>query len=153
MAGRGLYELCECRVAVRAGSLRNKSGAGRRRGGHAGVCEVARLVAAQPAAPDLAGHLAYLAKRTAHMQYPTFLAAGWPIGDGAVESGNKLVVEARLKGSGMHWARPHVDPMLALRNIVCSDRSGRSLAPDRTHVAPADAATSGSPATSTAHGA
>jgi len=48
--------------------------------------------------------------------------AGWPIGDGAVESGNKLVVEARLKGSGMHWARPHVDPMLALRNIVCSDR-------------------------------
>ena len=56
------------------------------------------------------------------MQYPTFLAAGWPIGDGAVESGNKLVVEARLKGSGMHWARPHVDPMLALRNIVCSDR-------------------------------
>ena len=39
MAGRGLYELCECQVAVRAGSLRNKSGAGQRRGGHAGVCE------------------------------------------------------------------------------------------------------------------
>ena len=86
------------------------------------VAEVVRLVAAQPETPDLAGHLAYLEKRTAHMQYPTFLAAGWPIGDGAVESGNKLVVEARLKGSGMHWARPHVDPMLALRNIVCSDR-------------------------------
>jgi hypothetical protein len=86
------------------------------------VAEVARLVAAQPETPDLAGHLAYLEKRTAHMQYPIFLAAGWPIGDGAVESGNKLVVEARLKGSGMHWARPHVDPMLALRNIVCSDR-------------------------------
>ena len=90
------------------------------------VAEVARLVAAQPAAPDLAGHLAYLAKRTAHMQYPTFLAAGWPIGDGAVESGNKLVVEARLKGSGMHWSRPHVDPMLALRNIVCTDRSDKA---------------------------
>lgn len=93
---------------------------------HAGpaavVAEVARLVAAQPKSADLVGHLAYLEKRTAHMQYPTFLAAGWPIGDGAVESGNKLVVEARLKGSGMHWARPHVDPMLALRNIVCSDR-------------------------------
>lgn len=86
------------------------------------VAEVARLVAAQPEPADLAGHLAYLEKRTAQMQYPTFLAAGWPIGDGAVESGNKLVVEARLKGSGMHWARPHVDPMLALRNIVCSDR-------------------------------
>jgi len=86
------------------------------------VAEVQRLVAAQPASADAATHLAYLEKRAAHMQYPTFLAAGWPIGDGAVESGNKLVVEARLKGSGMHWARPHVDPMLALRNIVCSDR-------------------------------
>ena len=56
------------------------------------------------------------------MRYPAFLAAGWPIGDGAIESGNKLVVKARLKGSGMHWAPPHVDPMLALRNIVCNDR-------------------------------
>jgi hypothetical protein len=25
------------------------------------------------------------------------------------------VVEARLKGSGMHWARANVNPMLALR--------------------------------------
>ncbi len=32
------------------------------------------------------------------------------------------VVEALLKGSGMHWARPHVDPMLALRNIASNDR-------------------------------
>jgi hypothetical protein len=86
------------------------------------LAEVRRLVATQPASADLATPLAYLEKRAAHMQYPAFLAAGWPIGDGAVESGNKLVVEARLKGSGMHWARPHVDPMLALRNIVCSDR-------------------------------
>jgi hypothetical protein len=39
-----------------------------------------------------------------------------------VESGNKLVVEARLKGSGMHWSDSHVDGMLALRNVICSDR-------------------------------
>jgi hypothetical protein len=44
------------------------------------------------------------------------------MGSGAVESGNKLVVEARLKGAGMHWAREHVNPMLGLRNAVCSDR-------------------------------
>jgi hypothetical protein len=86
------------------------------------LAEVQRLVAVQPESPDLTTHLAYLQKRSAQMQYPTFLAAGWPIGDGAVESGNKLVVEARLKGSGMHWAQSHVDAMLALRNIVCSDR-------------------------------
>jgi hypothetical protein len=93
---------------------------------HAGptavLASVQNLLRTQPDAPDLPTHLAYLTKRTAHMQYPTFQQAGWPIGSGAVESANKLVVEARLKGSGMHWAPAHVDPMLALRNIVCSDR-------------------------------
>ena len=61
-------------------------------------------------------------KRESQIQYPTFQAQGWPIGSGIVESGNKLVVEARLKGTGMHWAEQHVDPMLALRNIICSER-------------------------------
>jgi hypothetical protein len=66
--------------------------------------------------------VAYLTKRRAQIAYATFHAAGLPIGSGIVESANKLVVEARLKGSGMHWARPNVNPMLALRGAVCSDR-------------------------------
>jgi hypothetical protein len=86
------------------------------------LMEARQLCAAHPDLTELPGLLAYLEKRETHMQYPAFQAAGWPIGDGVVESGNKLVVEARLKGSGMHWARPHVDPMLALRNIACNDR-------------------------------
>lgn len=86
------------------------------------LADLRALTLAHPDLPELADHLAYLEKREAQMQYPVFQAAGWPIGSGAVESGNKLVVEARLKGSGMHWARSHVDPMLALRNIVCNDR-------------------------------
>lgn len=64
----------------------------------------------------------YLEPRMEAMNYPELRAGGWPIGTGSVESANKLVVEARLKGPGMHWARPHVDPMLALRNMVCSER-------------------------------
>ena len=94
----------------------------KQKGPDAVIAQVAHLVATRPQSPDLATHLAYLEKRRAHMNYPAFLAAGWPIGDGATESANKLVVEARLKGSGMHWTRCHVDPMLALRNIVCNDR-------------------------------
>jgi hypothetical protein len=70
----------------------------------------------------LAENLAYLEKREAQMHYPEFQQQGWPIGSGMVESGNKLVVEARLKGAGMHWKRENVDPLLALRNIICSDR-------------------------------
>jgi hypothetical protein len=70
----------------------------------------------------VAENLAYLNKRVAQMEYPSFQADGWPIGSGIAESANKLVVEARLKGAGMHWARPSVNPMLALRNAVCNDR-------------------------------
>jgi hypothetical protein len=66
--------------------------------------------------------LAYLQKRKAHMQYPTYQAAGWPIGSGSVESANKVVVEARLKGAGMRWGRQNVNPMLVLRNAVCNRR-------------------------------
>jgi len=67
-------------------------------------------------------HLDYLRKREALMCYPAFQRQGWPIGSGMVESANKNVVEARLKGAGMHWDRTHVNPMLALRNAVCNDR-------------------------------
>ena len=84
--------------------------------------ELRPLVAAYPDLPDLQSALAYLEKREAQMQYPQFVAQGWPIGSGCVESANKLVVEDRLKGAGMHWATPHVNPMLALRNAVCNDR-------------------------------
>jgi hypothetical protein len=79
-------------------------------------------VSAHPSAPALQEHLSYLDKRLAQMQYPTFQADGWPLGSGVVESANKLVVEARLKGAGMHWERTNVNPMLALRNAVCNDR-------------------------------
>lgn len=54
------------------------------------------------------------------MDYPTFQYNGWPIGSGIVESGNKLVVQARLKGAGMHWDPNNVNPMLALRMNLCN---------------------------------
>jgi hypothetical protein len=65
--------------------------------------------------------LGYLEPRVQQLQYPAFRAAGYPIGSGCGESANKLVVEARLKGSGMHWQRQQVDAMVALRTIACSD--------------------------------
>jgi hypothetical protein len=86
------------------------------------LAELHRLNQAEPDQPVLTENLAYLEKRQDQLHYPTYQAQGWPIGSGSVESANKLVVEARLKGAGMHWSRPQVNPMLALRNIVCNDR-------------------------------
>jgi len=70
----------------------------------------------------IAGAVAYLEKRIAQIRYATFIARGYPIGSGIVESAHKVVVEARCKGAGMHWAREHVNPMCALRTIICSGR-------------------------------
>jgi hypothetical protein len=84
--------------------------------------ELEELQKQYPQTEAIASNLAYLKKRKQQIQYPLFQALGWPIGSGIVESGNKLVVQARLKGAGMHWAEPNVNPMLALRNILCSGR-------------------------------
>jgi hypothetical protein len=83
---------------------------------------VRTVVARHPGNATLGTALAYLEARVAQMQYPQFVADGWPIGSGIVESANKLVVEDRLKGAGMHWAAAHVNPLLALRNAICNDR-------------------------------
>jgi hypothetical protein len=94
-----------------------------KREGPAGLLvTLAKLCEASPEAEGLAEHRRYLEKRAGQMQYPEYRARGLPIGSGPVESANKVVVEARLKGAGMHWARNHVNPMLALRNAVCSNR-------------------------------
>jgi len=66
--------------------------------------------------------VSYLDKRREQIAYAQFREQGYPIGDGSVESANKLVVEARFKGAGMHWARPNVNPLLSLRGAACSDR-------------------------------
>lgn len=81
-----------------------------------------RLTESESSREEIREHLSYLRKRVALMRYPLFRRAGWPIGSGMVESANKLVVEARLKGSGMRWERKNVNPMLALRNGVCNER-------------------------------
>jgi hypothetical protein len=62
----------------------------------------------------------YLGSRKEHIRYAQFQEQGLPIGSGMVESAGKLVVEARLKGSGMHWAKANLNPLLALRSRLCS---------------------------------
>jgi hypothetical protein len=86
------------------------------------LIEFEKLQRKHPTAEAISSNLAYLKKRKAQMQYPLFQTQGWPIGSGMVESGNKLVVQARLKGAGMHWKAEHINPMLAIRNILCSGR-------------------------------
>ena len=87
-----------------------------------GVLPVGRAPDPAAAARARDETLGYLSKRRAQISYAQFRRQGLPIGSGMVESGHKTVVQARLKGAGMHWARASINPMLALRCAVCNDR-------------------------------
>jgi hypothetical protein len=86
------------------------------------LARIARRREALAAMATVQDALGYWEPRQDMLAYAWCEARGYPIGSGSVESANKLVVERRLKGAGMHWARWHVNPMVALRAMACSDR-------------------------------
>lgn len=55
------------------------------------------------------------------IDYPTYKAKGYFVGSGAIESGNKSVLQARLKLSGMMWYLDSAEMLLALRSKLKSD--------------------------------
>jgi hypothetical protein len=54
------------------------------------------------------------------LNYPAFIAEGFNIGSGVIESGCKAVVQSRMKGAGMRWSQPGAQAMLQLRTEWCS---------------------------------
>ena len=54
------------------------------------------------------------------MDYPRYLAHGWQIGSGAVESSCKRVVTQRLKGAGMRWSERGSNAMCYLNALHLS---------------------------------
>jgi hypothetical protein len=87
------------------------------------LAELDHLAQQEPAKRELIEEkLQYLTKRREMIRYEEFVKAGYPIGSGSVESANKVVIQARMKQAGMHWARRNVNPMAALRNVACNDR-------------------------------
>jgi hypothetical protein len=63
----------------------------------------------------------YLKNNVHRMDYPRYLANGWCIGSGAMESACKTVVGQRLKLSGMRWGEKGTDDMCQLRAIYRSE--------------------------------
>jgi len=63
----------------------------------------------------------YIRNNTHRMDYPTYLARGWQIGSGPVESACKTVVNLRLKGPGMRWGSPGADALCHLRALFLSE--------------------------------
>lgn len=65
--------------------------------------------------------LNYFRNNVHRMDYPTYLANGWLIGSGAVESACKTVVGQRLKLAGMRWREEGTDAICHLRALFKSE--------------------------------
>ena len=63
----------------------------------------------------------YITANKDRIDYAKYRAAGYCIGSGSVESGNKMVVHKRLKQAGMRWSPRRAQHMLSLR---AKDESG-----------------------------
>jgi hypothetical protein len=65
-------------------------------------------------------HTQYYRNHVVRMDYPRYVANGWQIGSGPVESACKTVVANRLKGSGMRWGEDGTDAVCHLRALYLS---------------------------------
>ena len=64
----------------------------------------------------------YFANQVHRMDYPSYLARGWQIGSGPVESACKTVIGQRMKGGGMRWGEDGADTVAHLRALFRSEK-------------------------------
>ena len=58
---------------------------------------------------------AYISNNINNIDYATYIENGYFIGSGAIESGNKLILQQRLKQAGMRWNVDTAQPILTLK--------------------------------------
>jgi Uncharacterised protein family (UPF0236) len=80
--------------------------------------------ARKPAAlrEQLAAVQGYFANNLHRMDYPAYLAEGWQIGSGVIESACKTVVGQRLKGPGMRWGEEGAHALCHVRALYRSEK-------------------------------
>jgi hypothetical protein len=71
---------------------------------------------------QLAAVLSYFGNNVHRMEYPEYLAEGWHIGSGVVESACKTVVGQRLKGAGMRWGEEGAHALCHVRALYRSEK-------------------------------
>ncbi len=64
----------------------------------------------------------YISENKAHINYPEYKKKGYFCGSGAIESGNKIVLQKRLKQAGMRWEPETAQYLLTLKSKYESQR-------------------------------
>ena len=93
--------------------------------GGAGILAVLEGLPLPPRKPTVKSQhettMNYIRNNVHRMDYPTYVANGWCIGSGSVESACKTVVNQRLKLAGMRWGEDGTDEMCHLRAMFRSE--------------------------------
>lgn len=63
----------------------------------------------------------YFARNLPYMDYPTYLAHGWPIASGVIEGACRHLVKDRMELSGMRWSQAGAESVLHLRAVAEND--------------------------------
>lgn len=62
----------------------------------------------------------YLTNKAPYMDYPTALAAGWPIATGVIEGACRHLVKDRMDITGARWSVAGAEAVLKLRAVRCN---------------------------------
>ncbi len=63
----------------------------------------------------------YLVNKARYLDYPTALAAGWPIATGVIEGACRYLVKDRMDITGARWGLPGAEAVLKLRALHAND--------------------------------
>jgi hypothetical protein len=96
---------------------------------HGQVDTLVAALTAAAAAPELtatrrdavAATIAYYRRNAPCMRYDQYLARGWPIGTGVIESACGHLVKDRLQQAGMRWTKDGAHAILDLRAVRLTD--------------------------------
>jgi len=88
-------------------------------GGMKQITNKRKLKASQKKA--LRDAISYFENHRAWMRYDVYLAAGYPIGSGVVESTCGHTVKSRMEGAGRRWSIKGAESTLLLRSVYTSN--------------------------------
>jgi hypothetical protein len=100
-------------LAILAGNAREVAAGIRRRATAAGLGKTKRTKADECAK--------YLTNKADYLDYPTALAAGWPIATGVIEGTCRYLVADRMDITGARWSVDGAEDVLKLRAVRAND--------------------------------
>ena len=82
-----------------------------------------------PPKPGQENLYTYISNNKDNIDYPAYREKGYFVGSGAIESGNKTVLQSRLKLPGMRWNVPTAQCMVSLKAKLESQRWEKDVIP------------------------